>query len=568
MLIGIDLGTTNSLAGFYKDGEVKIIPNRLGEELTPSVVAINENDEVLVGRVALEYGRLHPVDCAKVFKRSMGTEKTYQLRGKRFNSTDLSSFVLRSLKEDAEAYLDCEVDKAIISVPAYFNDLQRRATAQAGALAGLEVVRIINEPSAAALAYGVGLSDKDEKCLVFDLGGGTLDVSILEYSDDYMEVHAIAGDNFTGGEDFTRVLAELFLKKAGKKPEDLSPKEMNLVMAVTEDAKKKAGPGVFNISCRLGDELVEQTIKNSEFEEECEALKARIRKPIEKALKDSGTKLSDIDRVILVGGATKLGIVRNYAAKLFSCFPETIVDPDKAVAMGAAIACGLKERNKEIKEMVFVDVCPFTLGTEVCVNNGRFDEPGHYLPIIQRNTVIPVSCTQTVYTMRDDQSAVDVKVLQGESRMASNNLKLGELSIAVPPAPAGKESIDITYTYDINSILEVEVKVNSTGQSKKIVIQKGDKRVSEKEIEERFKELEYLKQNPRDEEPNALVLLRGERLYEEGDQELRAAIDREIMKFERALEKKDRPGIEKARRELTEFLDEIENNDQDINGWN
>lgn len=568
MLIGIDLGTTNSLAGFYKDGEVKIIPNRLGEELTPSVVAINENDEVLVGRVALEFGRLHPVDCAKVFKRSMGTEKTYQLRGKKFNSTDLSSFVLRSLKEDAEAYLGCEVDKAIISVPAYFNDLQRRATAQAGALAGLEVVRIINEPSAAALAYGVGLSDKDEKCLVFDLGGGTLDVSILEYSDDYMEVHAIAGDNFTGGEDFTRVLAELFLKKAGKKPEDLSVKEMNLVMAVTEDAKKKAGPGVFNISCRLGDELVEQTIKNSEFEEECEALKARIRKPIEKALKDSGTKLSDIDRVILVGGATKLGIVRNYAAKLFSCFPETIVDPDKAVAMGAAIACGLKERNKEIKEMVFVDVCPFTLGTEVCVNNGRFDEPGHYLPIIQRNTVIPVSCTQTVYTMRDDQSAVDVKVLQGESRMASNNLKLGELSIAVPPAPAGKESIDITYTYDINSILEVEVKVNSTGQSKKIVIQKGDKRVSEKEIEERFKELEYLKQNPRDEEPNALVLLRGERLYEEGDQELRAAIDREIMKFERALEKKDRPGIEKARRELTEFLDEIENNDQDINGWN
>ncbi|WP_026517865.1 Hsp70 family protein [Butyrivibrio sp. MC2021] len=568
MLIGIDLGTTNSLAGFYKDGEVKIIPNRLGEELTPSVVAINENDEVLVGRVALEYGRLHPVDCAKVFKRSMGTEKTYQLRGKKFNSTDLSSFVLRSLKEDAEAYLGCEVDKAIISVPAYFNDLQRRATAQAGALAGLEVVRIINEPSAAALAYGVGLSDKDEKCLVFDLGGGTLDVSILEYSDDYMEVHAIAGDNFTGGEDFTRVLTELFLKKAGKKPEILSAKEMNLVMAVTEDAKKKAGPGVFNISCRLGDELVEQTIKNSEFEEECEALKARIRKPIEKALKDSGTKLSDIDRVILVGGATKLGIVRNYAAKLFSCFPETIVDPDKAVAMGAAIACGLKERNKEIKEMVFVDVCPFTLGTEVCVNNGRFDEPGHYLPIIQRNTVIPVSCTQTVYTMRDDQSAVEVKVLQGESRMASNNLKLGELSIAVPPAPAGKESIDITYTYDINSILEVEVKVNSTGQSKKIVIQKGDKRVSEKEIEERFKELEYLKQNPRDEEPNALVLLRGERLYEEGDQELRAAIDREIMKFERALEKKDRPGIEKARRELTEFLDEIENNDQDINGWN
>lgn len=559
MLIGIDLGTTNSLVTYFDNGEAKVIPNRLGEDLTPSVVSINDNDEVLVGKLALEYGKLHPLDSARVFKRSMGTEKVFKLGGRSFNATDLSSLLLRSLKEDAEEYLGRKVDKAIISVPAYFNDMQRRATTEAGELAGLEVVRIINEPSAAALTYGVGEENKEERCLVFDLGGGTLDVSILEYSDGIIEVHAIAGDNFTGGEDFTRVLADMFLKESLIVPESLDTKTMNVVMAAAEEAKVNMG-GAKNVtmSCKIDDKLIEHTFTAAQYEENCEPLKNRIRKPIEKALRDSGLKLSDIDRVLLVGGTTKMAMVRNFVAKLFLNFPETRVDPDKAVALGAGIACGMKERNKEIKELVFIDVCPFTLGTSVVVNNGLFDESGHFMPIIERNTVIPVSRTQTVVTARDNQPRVRVEILQGESRMAANNLLLGEVTVPVPPAPAGKESIDITYTYDVNSLLEVEVRANSTGNTRKIIIQKGDKKLTDEEAEKRLKLLQHLKQNPREDEKNSLLLLRGERLYEECSSDDRYKIDQEIMRFERILDGQDKRKIESGRHELEKILDEIE----------
>ncbi|MCR4650740.1 MAG: Hsp70 family protein [Lachnospiraceae bacterium] len=559
MLVGIDLGTTNSLVTYYGKKGATVIPNRLGEELTPSVVSINDKDEVLVGSLALEYGRLHPLDCAKVFKRSMGTEKVFKLRGKSFTATELSALLLRSLKEDAEVFLRKKVDRAIISVPAYFNDLQRKATAEAGELAGLEAVRIINEPSAAAITYGVGKDNSEERCLVFDLGGGTLDVSILEYSDGIIEVHAIAGDNYTGGEDFTRVLAEMFLRKSLIVPESLDQKKMNIVMASSEQAKINIGGSkTFSMSCKLEGELIEQSFSVAEYEKNCENLKSRIRKPIEKALRDSGLKLSDIDRVIMVGGATRLSIVRNFVTKLFHNFPESNVDPDKAVALGAGITCGMKERNKEIKEIVFIDVCPFTLGTEVIINNGVFDEAGHFMPIIERNTVIPVSRTQTLVTACDNQSKVCVKVLQGESRKAENNLLLGEVVVPVPPGPAGKEAVDITYTYDVNSLLEVEVRANTTGDKRKIIIQKGDKKLTEKEANERLEQLAYLKQNPREDEKNALLLLRGERLYEECCSDDRYRIDQEIMRFERILEGQDKHKIEKGRVALEKALAEIE----------
>ncbi|WP_026506958.1 Hsp70 family protein [Butyrivibrio sp. MC2013] len=559
MIIGIDLGTTNSLAAYFDGGMARVIPNRIGEELTPSVVSVNDNDEVLVGKLALEYGKLHPLDCARVFKRSMGTPQKFKLRGRSLDATELSSLLLRSLKEDAEEYLGCIVDRAIISVPAYFNDMQRKTTAEAGKLAGLEVVRIINEPSAAALTYGVGEKNQDERCLVFDLGGGTLDVSILEYSDGIIEVHAIAGDNFIGGEDFTKVLAEMFLKKSLIAPEDIDAKTKNIVMAAAEKAKVDMG-GAKNVTvtCKIDGQMIEHSFSSTEYEENCEALKNKIRKPVEKALRDSGFKLSDIDRVLLVGGTTKMAMIRNFVAKLFLNFPETKVDPDKAVAIGAGIACGMKERSEEIKELVFVDVCPYTLGTEVMLNNGLFDEPGHFLPIIERNTVIPVSRTQTVVTARDDQSRVCVKVLQGESRMATNNLLLGEITVPVPLAPAGHESIDITYTYDVNSLLEIEVQVNSTGKKRKIIIQKSENKLTKKEAEERFELLQHLKRNPKEDEENSLLLLRGERLYEECCTDDRYGIDQELMKFERILAGQDRRKIETAREELEKYLDTIE----------
>lgn len=558
MLIGIDLGTTNSLGAAYIDGEVKIIPNRLGKELTPSVVAVDDEGTVLVGETAKEYGILHPVNAAKVFKRSMGTDKEYELGSKKMRAEELSSLVLRSLKEDAESYLGCEVNDAIISVPAYFNEFQRKATKQAGELAGLNVQRIISEPTAAAIAYGVGEEGKDEKCLVFDLGGGTFDVSILSFFMNIMEVHAVAGDNFLGGEDFTEVLADMFLEQSAIAPETLDIKTRNRVRKAAEICKcsftEDSEPVM---SCTIDDEVIERKISLADYEKACEPLLERLRKPLERSIRDANLKISEIDKIVLVGGATRLPIVRKFVIKLFGKFPSSI-NPDTAIATGVALQCGMKQRDKEIKEVILTDVCPFTLGTEINVDNGYFDESNHYLPIIERNTVIPVSRTETVCTARDNQTRVRVNILQGESRIASNNITLGEIVVPVPAGPKGKEAVDITFTYDINSLLEVIVKVHSTGVSRKTVIQGGECKLSEEEVEERLEKLSYLKQNPRDEEANKLVILRAERVYEESRADTRTAIDRAIMAFERVLSRKDRLEIERARKELSDFLDKIE----------
>ena len=559
MLIGIDLGTTNSLAACFRDGKAELIPNRLGSFLTPSVVSVDEEGTLLVGQTAKEYGILHPLSTAKVFKRSMGTEKKFRLGDMQMSATELSSLVLRSLKEDAETYLGCSVDEAIISVPAYFNEFQRKATKEAGEAAGLTVQRIINEPTAAAIAYGMGIEDRDERCLVFDLGGGTFDVSILEYYRNIMEVHAIAGNNFLGGEDFTLVLANMFLKRAAIAPESLDVRTMNRVLKAAEECKCRfSEERCPKMSCTVDGNTVEQEISLQDYEDACSDLLEQLRKPIEKSLRDADVKLNEIDRIVLVGGATRLPVIRSFVTKTFRRFPD-FADPDTAVAIGAALQCGMKMRDRDIQEIVLTDVCPFTLGTRISMDNGFFDEGDHYLPIIERNTVIPVSRTETVYTAHDGQTRVNIEILQGESRIASNNLQLAELSIPVPAGPKGSESLDITYTYDINSLLEVIVKVNSTGVTRKIIVQSASNQLSQEEAEERMAKLAYLKQSPRDDEVNRLVLLRGERIYEESTGWDRDAINRGIMNFERVLAKQDRKEIERAREELAKLLDRIEN---------
>ena len=296
----------------------------------------------------------------------------------------------------------------------------------------------------------------------------------------------------------------------------------------------------------------------SEYEKACAPLLEKLRRPIERSLRDAGVSLSEIDQIVLVGGATRLPVVRRFVAKLFGRIPGALVDPDEAVALGAALQCGMKQRDREIREVVLTDVCPFTLGTEISVDNGLFEEGGHYLPIIERNTVIPVSRTQTVCTAHDNQTRVNVKVLQGESRMAYNNLLLGEVSVPVPPGPKGKESVDITYTYDVNSLLEVEIRVISTGAQRKIIIQNEQNRISDEEAAARLEKLQYLKQNPRNEEENRLLMLRGERLYEESTAQTRVAIDRAVMEFEAVLRRQDRTEIERARKRLSKLLDDIE----------
>lgn len=558
MLIGIDLGTTNSLVACFRNGKAEIIPNRLGENLTPSVVSVDSKGTVYVGRSAKERAMLYPLESASVFKRSMGADREYILGDWKLRAEELSSLVLRSLKEDAEIYLGEPVTDAIISVPAYFNDLQRKATKRAGELAGLNIVRIINEPTAAAIAHGMTEQD-DVRYLVFDLGGGTFDVSILELYSPIMEVHAIAGDNFIGGEDFTEVLYNLFLESASVAPESLDLKTRCEIRKTAEKCKCEFSQrDEILMCCPIEGKIHILSLSLEEYEQACSPLLDRLRKPIERSLRDAGVSLNEIDKIVLVGGATRSPVVRKFVAKLFGRVPSYGINPDEAVAIGAALQCGMKSRDKEIQEVVLTDVCPFTLGTEVMVDNGAFEEPGHYLPIIERNTVIPVSRTETVYTAHENQTRICVKILQGESRMSQNNLLLGELNIPVPAGPKGKEAVDITYTYDVNSLLEVEVFVHSSKLRRKILIQGNKSRLSQEEAEKRMEALQYLKQNPRDEEPNRLVLLRGERLYEEATGENRRAIDRAMMEFDRALKKQDRAEIERAREKLDKFLKEME----------
>lgn len=560
MIIGIDLGTTNSLVAYYDGAEAKIIPNRLGSHLTPSVVSVDEDGTVYVGETAKERKLLYPFQTAEVFKRNMGTDKEYKLGNRSFRAEELSSFVLRSLKEDAEEYLHEKVEEAIISVPAYFNDLQRKATKRAGELAGLKVERIINRPTAAAIAHGIRKKDSATRFLVFDLGGGTFDVSVLELYKSIMEVRAIAGDNYIGGEDFTEVLMQWFLDQSELSQSDLDYKTLAKLKKQAEICKLGFSKSrESEIHMKINEEEYEYKITIDKYEEICEGLFAKMRKPIERSLRDAGLKLQDVDEIVLVGGATKLSLIRKFVGKLFRRLPQTDLNPDEAIAIGAALQCGMKQRDEAIKEIVLTDVCPFTLGTEVVVDRyGMFKESGHYMPIIERNTVIPVSRTHTLYTASDYQSKIRVKVLQGESRMAKNNIYLGEICVSVPPRKEGEESVDVTYTYDNNALLEVEVKVNSTQEKKKIIIQRDDNTMTQEEIEKRFEELQYLKIHPREQEENQLVLLRAERMYEEASGQERYQIDGLIAEFEHVLDQQDRAKIEEAREELKEVLDELE----------
>lgn len=559
-IIGIDLGTTNSVVSCFIEDKAVIIPNRLGDHLTPSIVSIDENEQIFVGKIAKERQLTHPECTAAVFKRNMGSKKEYKLGNKTFLPEELSSFVIRSLKEDAEVYLNQTIEEAVISVPAYFNDAQRKATKRAGELAGLKVERLINEPTAAAIAYGLHERKINTKFLIFDLGGGTFDISILELYKNVMEVRGVAGDNFLGGEDFTQIIINLFVKANNLDIEQLDYKVLASLKKQAEIAKRAFSKDrIVNMTCKINDEILEHKIKIDEYERACQPLLTRLRRPIERALSDASIKIKEIDAIVLVGGGTKLPTIRSFVAKLFGRLPSSGIDPDETVAVGAAIQAAMKERNSSIKEIVLTDVCPYTLGTNISVQraNGYY-EPGHFCPIIERNTIIPVSRVERLYTVHENQKRLSVEILQGESRLAKDNIYLGELEVAVPSGAAGEQAIDVRYTYDINGILEVEVTVISTGVKKRMVIEKNPGYMSQEEIEERLNDLSYIKIHPRDKEENKLLLARGERLYEESIGEIRSAIAKAMEWFEAILDKQDEHEIEEAAKEVQELFKEIE----------
>jgi molecular chaperone HscC len=559
-IVGIDLGTTYSSVAVWKDGQPRIIANVLGDELTPSVVGLDDNGEALVGQAAKERLITHPELTAATFKRYMGTGRIEQLGSRGFRPEELSSFVLRSLKSDAEAFLGEVVDEAVISVPAYFNDVQRKATRAAGELAGLKVERLINEPTAAAMAFSLHEAANESTFLVFDLGGGTFDVSVVELFDGVMEVHASAGDNFLGGEDFTSALAAAFLGHAGFPEADLERAERSRVHKQAECAKLRLSVSdQAEMKLRLKGRDVAWVVSRTLLESLTGNLIERMRRPVERAMRDAKLRVADLDGVVLVGGATRMPLVRALAAKLFGRFPLTQVSPDEAVAIGAAIQAGLKSRERALAEVVLTDTCPHSLGVAVAVPNPRGEPTGReFSPILERNTVVPASREQVYSPMHDSQTSVVFEVYQGESRRLENDIRLGSLTLPLPAGKARERQLVVRFTYDINGLLEVDTRVGGTQLRRTLVIEGNPGLLTPEQIEQRITELQAIKIHPRDQMENRAVMARAERIFEESLGERRTHVGRLTAQFEAVLVRQDAREIEKARQDFIRGLDEIE----------
>lgn len=561
MILGIDLGTTHSLISYLKDGVPEVIANAHGEFLTPSVVSVDENGMLIVGATAKERLFKYPDHTIASFKRLMGSTTVVKLGNHAFKPEDLSALILRSLKADAEAVLKQEVREVIISVPAYFNDQQRKATRLAGELAGLTVIQLLNEPTAAALFHGIQDRDTEAKFLIFDLGGGTFDVSILEKFDGIMEVHATGGDSFLGGDDFTQVLVDWFIQQTNTATNNKNNAALMAAIRFAADAVKRklSTQATAEMSVLVEGVPKTLTISQETFEAQCKPLLERLRAPIERALRDARLRTTDLDEVVLVGGATRMPIVRKLVAQLFARLPSRYIDPDQTIALGVAVCAGLRLRNEAFSEVVLTDVCPHSLGVRISEEDGRggwFRDI--FLPIIERNTVIPASRVRTICTISDNQAHLNVEIYQGESRSCSNNVKLGAVSMAIPPKPAGEVSLSVRYTYDINGILDVDVEVEQTGVTSNLLIKELAGNVSDADIERRRQELAALKIHPRDQAENRFVLERANRLYEQFLGYERQQVGDLLSRFNSVLETQDVLAIDKARQELTHALDYLE----------
>ena len=568
-IIGIDLGTTNSLAAVWRGGRAELIPNALGRYLTPSAVSLDETGRVLVGEAARDRLVSHPEYSAACFKRDMGTGKLYRLGGQPFTPEELSALVLRQLRQDAEAYLGQSVTEAVVSVPAYFNEAQRSATKRAGALAGLTVERLINEPSAAAVAAHIGDGDADKICLVFDLGGGTLDVSLVERFDNVVSVTAVSGDNRLGGRDFDLAIAQGFCGETGLDFGALSLQQQEMLLRQAEDCKIALTTQKSVLMVFAGEDGVRSVaLTNDWLIRKGTALFQRMTAPVRKVLLDSGTPLNALDELVLVGGSSRMPAVRQYIAQALGKTPyggptaassgqgpdgHSGTAPDTAVALGAGICAGMKARSPDLRELVLTDVCPFTLGINVH-NHANPGQP-RMSPIIERNSILPTSKVQTYCTVRDNQTTLEINVYQGENFYCKDNVQLGALKLHVPAAPAGEQTIDVRFTYDLNGILEVDVLSNG-GQSAHLLLK--NQGLSQEEIQRRVQELAALKRHPRDQEANLALIARGERLYAVTVGDMREQVGNMLGWFQQQLASQEPVRIAKARRQADAFLDQVE----------
>lgn len=543
MIVGIDLGTTNSLIAVWENGVARLIPNSLGQVLTPSCVSIDDDGAILVGQAARERLQTHPQVSAANFKRLMGSDKTIRLGQRSFRAEELSALVLRALKADAEAALGQPVFEAVITVPAYFSDAQRKATRAAGELAGLRVERLLNEPTAAALAYGIHLRDGDSKFLVFDLGGGTFDVSVLDLFDNVMEVRASAGDNHLGGEDFVTLLVDRFFATSGAPAALRDDARFMQRLAAQAEAAKRALSEAPRAVIRASHEGVEHVLELDEaaFEQHAALLLARLRAPVERALRDARLPVAELDNIVLAGGATRMPLVRRMAARMFGRFPSCTIDPDQVVALGAAVQAGLKMKDAALDEVVMTDVAPYSLGVATTISlDAVHQSHGHFDPIIERNTVIPVSRVKRYFPTHEAQRIVELQVYQGEARMASDNVRLGALTIELQPGSIDDNGVDVRFTYDVNGLLQVEATLVRTGKVHTLVIEGNPGLLTQAEIAQRFAALSELKIHPRERMENRTLLARGERLYQQLRGDERERLGLEITRFERALATQER----------------------------
>ena len=559
--IGIDLGTTNSCVCVYEGGEAKVIANPEGDRTTPSVVAF-KNGEIIVGGAAKRQVVVNP-DTVSSVKRLMGTNKKVKANGKEYTPEEISAMILGDLKKTAEAYLGETVDKAVITVPAYFNDAERQATKNAGKIAGLEVERIINEPTAAALAYGLDKQEENQTVLVYDLGGGTFDVSILELGDGVFEVLATSGNNKLGGDDFDNKLVNYILEEI-EKEHKTNLKDEKMAMQRIKDAAEKAkkdlsgvstttislpflaqgADGVINFECNL---------TRAKFEELTNDLVEATLEPVRKALKDAKLKASDLDKVLLVGGSTRIPRVQEVVKRELGKEPSKGVNPDEVVAMGAAIQGGVL--TGDVNDIVLLDVTPLSLGIETL--------GGVCTVLIPRNTTIPTSKSQVFSTAADNQPAVDIHILQGERSMAADNKTLGNFQLTgIPAAPRGVPQIEVTFDIDANGIVNVKAKDLGTGKEQKITIT-ANNTLSDEEIDKMMKEAEANKEADQKRKEEADVRNEAEQLIfmteksikdlkEKVSNEDKEAAEEKVKALKEALKKGDIEEIKAKKDELQE----------------
>lgn len=557
MIVGIDLGTTHSLIGYWTADGAKLVPNALGELLTPSVVGITDDNEILVGSAALEQLRIRPDRAVAAFKRYMGSARETRLGKRSFRPEELSALVLKSLLADVATHTGSVPNEAIISVPAYFSDAQRKATRNAAQIAGLKVERLINEPSAAALAYGLQRVADESRFLVLDLGGGTFDVSLLETFEGVMEVRASAGDNFLGGEDFLDLLQATALNDLSIDEARLSNTDRAKLRATIEQAKQRLSQhSAIEVTLNLTSSQQVWRIEAERFEQLAAPLLARVRGPIERALRDSSTRPDQLDQIVLVGGASRMPMVSRLVTRLFGRLPLRHVHPDQAIAIGACAAAGMKQRAEAFREVVMTDVCPYSLGVETV----RLDllSAGVFVPVIERNNVIPTSRVERFFPLQDHQRHLTLNIYQGESPRVASNIFLGKLEVPLPGVPRAECPVDVRFTYDSNGLLDVEAHVIASDVRHRLVIEQNPGLLSATEIRERLDALAGLKVHPREQQANLAVLARLERLYEEHLGPAREQLGHWLLQFRHVLERQEPRSIEQARTLLLRQLELVE----------